>query len=55
MLAGGISLYAKSELIIIDEHYTVNDEYYRNKIMPIYEKSSKNRQQYPGAISRILI
>ena len=47
MVAGGISRYGKSELVIVDEKQTVNGECYRNKILPSYLSSMKNKAQFP--------
>lgn len=50
MVAGGISLYGKSELVVVDENYTVNGKYYRYQISPIYGNCPNSRQQYPKGI-----
>lgn len=36
MVAGGISRYEKTELIVVDKGKTVNEEYYRDRILPFY-------------------
>lgn len=42
MVAGGISRYGKTELIVVDKGKTVNGEYYRDRILPFYTATAKD-------------
>lgn len=47
MIAGGISANGKSELHIIDKDKTVNGEYYRDFIIPVFARCLNNKKQFP--------
>lgn len=48
MIAGAISEKGKSNLIVIEQGKTVNGEYYKNKILPVYEKFSSDKEVFPN-------
>lgn len=47
MVAGGISRYGKTDLVVVDEKETVTGQYYRSNILPAYAASASNKQQFP--------
>ena len=47
MVAGGISRYGKTALLIVDQGKTVDGEYYRSNILPTYVNALKNAAQFP--------
>lgn len=47
MVAGGISCYGRTELHVVDSGKTVNGDYYRNFIIPIYNAAARSRRIFP--------
>lgn len=55
MVAAGISMKGKTDLIIIDEGSTVNSQYYRERILPVYGRYALNRQHFTSRRTAILM
>ncbi|KAJ4425976.1 hypothetical protein ANN_27602 [Periplaneta americana] len=47
MVAGGISRYGKTQLVIVNEKKTVNGEYYCTHILPAYSKVLRDTTKFP--------
>ncbi|KAJ4425550.1 hypothetical protein ANN_27745 [Periplaneta americana] len=47
MVAGGISRYGKTQLVIVNEKKTVNGEYYCAHILPAYSKVLRDITKFP--------
>lgn len=55
MVAGGISRYGKTDLHIVPQNQTVNGEYYRQSILPIFKKAMDASSQFPKRNMGILM
>ena len=47
MVAGGISRYGRTELHVVHEGETVNGQYYRDEILPVFERAVKDEGMFP--------
>ncbi|KAJ4435324.1 hypothetical protein ANN_17934 [Periplaneta americana] len=47
MVAGGISRYGKTQLVIVNEKKNVNGEYYCTHILPAYSKVLRDSTKFP--------
>jgi transposase len=55
MVAGGISRYGKTALHIVNQGATVDGDYYRGEILPIFINSLKSRNQFPNPDAAVLM
>ena len=55
MVAAGISRYGKTELHIVPQNQTVDGEYYRQEILPLYQKVMNDPRQFPRRSLGILM
>ena len=47
MVPGGINRYGKTDLHVIPDKVTVNGNYYRKSILPVYQKACNDRTLFP--------
>lgn len=47
MVAGGISRYGKTELVVVDKGKTVDSQYYQENILPAYLTCLKDKSMFP--------
>ena len=55
MVAGGISRYGWTDLHVVHEGNTVNGQYYRDVILPVYERAVKDKGMFPETNTAILM
>lgn len=47
MIAGGISRYGKTDLVVVEQNKTVDGKYYRDIILPVYKRAADDKTIFP--------